>query len=572
MYASETGSAQALAEKLFATLRLHSRGSSCSITIMSIAELCIETLMEDSEESAIVYVMSTTGEGEVVTSMRSLWTKLLRANLPTDFLSDAAPFAIFGLGDSSYEKFNAAARKFRARLIQLGATEFVPNGSGDDQVDTELSFDRWSEDLLSTLVQRFPTVWTAEERPLDPPNAYIVSAPLTTSISTNVFKDVRKGRDMRVVTMKRLSAPGWNQDVRHFEFEDEEVYECGDVLNIWPLIDQNSVTAFLKVKYPSAVGSNTVTISPPHPYLPSIVTIDEIFSKYLDLNAVPSRFFFKQAAHFCSDPEEKEKMLEMASSAPDNAASYTTYCKRERRTYAEVLMDFASCDIPIAALIELMPPLRPRAFSISSSPSIHKGHIHITVALLEYITPWKRKKVGTCSAYLKTFVVDCKTSIRGFITKGSLKLPINPEVPMILIGTGTGCAPMRSIMYERTLQCKKLPSNKIRFYFGCRSSDFDFLYHDEWPSICETLCVAFSQQDKRRVPVLLARDGALLYDLLTNQKAYLYVSGSAKKMPADVRETVTQILMNHGEMQRDHAIKIIRVMERERRYIVEAWS
>jgi sulfite reductase alpha subunit-like flavoprotein len=294
--------------------------------------------------------------------------------------------------------------------------------------------------------------------------------------------------------------------------------------------------------------------------------------EYLDMNGLPTRFFFQQAAFFCSNPEDREKMLEMASSLLENAASYLTYCKRERRTYFDVLQDFASCSIPFAYLIELIPPLRSRAFSISSSPSVHKNQVHITVAILQYLTPYKRLKTGTCSSFLMSLNGDGSRFVRGFFTSGSLRIPAQLDAPVILIGTGTGCAPMRSLMFERSIRTAQLDSRYVRFYFGCRNSKTDFLYEDEWPQLCDQVSVAFSKEEQRRVPVLLARDSQIIYNDLVTNRGYCYVSGSAKRMPADVRETLVQIFCKEGNLSRDDAVKMIRTMEKERRYVVEAWS
>jgi len=385
---------------------------------------------------------------------------------------------------------------------------------------------------------------------------------------------------MACVANKRITAAEWNQDVRHIEFQHPNaslttpLYQPGDVLNIWPKNDLRQIHEFIHAKYPQFKPETVLSIDPRPAHVPSTVAVERLLQDYLDINGVPSRFFFQQAAFFCSNPEERDKMVEMASSDAENAASYITYCKRERRTYTEVLMDFASCDIPFSYLLQLIPPLRPRAYSISSSPTAHGTRIHVTVALLHYVTPWKRGKTGTCSAYLQT-LKEGEASIV-FITEGTLRLPKDPAAPLVLIGTGTGCAPMRSLMYERSAlrqqQQPTDPRKHITFYFGCRRDDSDYLYREEWPLICDAVHVAFSKQDNKRVPVLLARDEVELYRMLVEEDGYVYISGSAKRMPADVRETFVQIFGRVGELSREDAVKLVRHLEKERRYIVEAWS
>lgn len=82
-------------------------------------------------------MVSTTGQGDLPANATIFWKSLLRKKLPTHCLSQV-DFALFGLGDSSYEKFNWAARKFRKRILQLGANEAVPFGEGDERHDNGL--------------------------------------------------------------------------------------------------------------------------------------------------------------------------------------------------------------------------------------------------------------------------------------------------------------------------------------------------------------------------------------------------------------------------------------------------
>ena len=64
--------------------------------------------------------------------MTPLWNLLLRSDLPTDLFEDFS-FAVFGLGDSAYEKFCWPAKVLNARLRGLGAHEILARGEGDDQ-------------------------------------------------------------------------------------------------------------------------------------------------------------------------------------------------------------------------------------------------------------------------------------------------------------------------------------------------------------------------------------------------------------------------------------------------------
>ena len=83
-------------------------------------------------ETLVIFVVSTTGSGQEPRTMATLWNMLLRSDLPNDFLDDMH-FAVFGLGDSAYEKFCWPAKKLSRRLVGLGATQICHRGEGDDQ-------------------------------------------------------------------------------------------------------------------------------------------------------------------------------------------------------------------------------------------------------------------------------------------------------------------------------------------------------------------------------------------------------------------------------------------------------
>lgn len=71
---------------------------------------------------------------------------------------------------------------------------------------------------------------------------------------------------------------------------------------------------------------------------------------------------------------ENEKLQEMAS--PEGQEMMYDYLNRPKRTILELLADFphATAHIPYPLLFELFTPIRPRAFSIASSPEVSKPY------------------------------------------------------------------------------------------------------------------------------------------------------------------------------------------------------
>ena len=75
-------------------------------------------------------------------------------------------------------------------------------------------------------------------------------------------------------------------------------------------------------------------------------------------------------------------------------------CLSAGRTVLEALEDFPSAQVPLQWLLQIVPRLQPRYFSIASSQAAHPGQVHILAALVDYQTPHRRRKRGVCSAWL----------------------------------------------------------------------------------------------------------------------------------------------------------------------------
>ena len=143
LYATETGNAQDAADYIARECRricFQCRVESVdSYSLVRSHQLVIIYTINRSlfqtdliSENIVVFVVSTTGSGVEPRSMTPLWTNLLRSDLPPDTFEDL-PYTVFGLGDTSYEKFCWAAKKLSRRLQSLGATEFYERGEGDEQ-------------------------------------------------------------------------------------------------------------------------------------------------------------------------------------------------------------------------------------------------------------------------------------------------------------------------------------------------------------------------------------------------------------------------------------------------------
>jgi len=298
-------------------------------------------------------------------------------------------------------------------------------------------------------------------------------------------------------------------------------------------------------------------------------------------SASPRRYFFEVMSFFATAEHEKEKLQYFAS--PEGRDDLYQYNQKESRTVLEVLEDFPSVQMPFEWLVQLTPPLKKRAFSISSSPLAHPNQIHLTVSIVSWLTPFKRTRHGLCSTWLAGLNPRKDNLIPCWIRQGSLPPP-HPSVPLVLIGPGTGCAPFRAFVEERAAETVAEPTAPVLFFFGCRNQDNDFLYKDFWLTHAQDegvlsskkgggLFVAFSRDQPQKVYVQhkIKEQSARVWNLLLSGAA-VYIAGSSTKMPADVTAALEEVICKEHGVKKEDASKWLRDLERVGRFNIETWS
>jgi NADPH-ferrihemoprotein reductase len=165
------------------------------------------------------------------------------------------------------------------------------------------------------------------------------------------------------------------------------------------------------------------------------------------------------------------------------------------------------------------------------------------------------------------------------IRRSKFRLPRNPSTPVIMIGPGTGVAPFRGFVQERALQARggKKIGRTILFY-GCRKSDEDFLYKDEWETYSSSftkgefsLFTAFSREDPLRkiyVQDMIRSCADELKELILNQNAHVYVCGDASRMAKDVTRAIGEGIDGSVEGSSDAYLKN---MKTEGRWSEDVW-
>ena len=197
------------------------------------------------------------------------------------------------------------------------------------------------------------------------------------------------------------------------------------------------------------------------------LSLNTLATQYWDLSAIPRPRAFELLGINCTNELEKEKLIEFTTA--EGQQDLFTYANRPRRTILEVLNDFphSTAQLTLPILFELLDPIKPRSFSIASSPL--SGKLEILVAIVEYKTNLKAPRMGLCSNWLNKITNGQK--IRIVIKKGTLRWPKNDE-PIVMVGPGTGLAPFRSLLQHKQATWNK--KDLLTLFFGCRNDKGDF--------------------------------------------------------------------------------------------------
>ncbi|XP_030631210.1 NADPH-dependent diflavin oxidoreductase 1 [Chanos chanos] len=589
LYGSQTGTAQDTAERI----GRQAQRRRLTVRVEALDSYNVANLIS---QSLVVFVCSTTGQGDPPDNMKNFWRFLFRKSLPAGSLC-RLDCAVLGLGDSSYPKFNFVAKKLYKRLLQLGANALLPVGLADDQHD--LGPDGVIDPWLVSFWQRALSLYPApaglsplrDDQPLPPRYVFTFLDDITDKPpERQTPPPERQGPPSsahpflaRMVSNQRVTDPSHFQDVRHIEFDitgSNIEFSAGDVVMMRPRNSQEDVEQFCQLlrldpdRHFTLTPTDSSVVSVPS-LLPQPCTIRCLVESFLDIAAVPRRSFFELLATFATNELEREKLSEFCSAQGQD--DLFAYCNRPRRTALEVLADFphTTAELSVDHLLDLFPEIQPRSFSIASSLLAHPNQIHILLAVVEYKTRLYKPRKGLCSSWLAGLApTQGEVYVPLWVKKGGLKFPKDPDTPVIMVGPGTGVAPFRAAIQERISQGKT--ANIL--FFGCRSESKDFYCRAEWEEKVRagqlTLFTAFSrdQEDKVYVQHRVREHGKLLWDLIANKNAFFYIAGNAKQMPTGVCDALKDVFRVEGSMSENEAQEMLDAMEKAGRFQSETWA
>jgi len=361
-------------------------------------------------------------------------------------------------------------------------------------------------------------------------------------------------------------------------------YEIGDALGVYGHNEAEAVSKFLEFYRLDPKQIIAIPIKDKHAPKGKVQlrTIEQVFVQYLDIFGRPSKRFYESMADLASDPAEKEVLSYLCSPAGN-----IEFKRRvaETTTFFDLLKEFPSFHPPIQELVKLIPPIKPRHYSIASSNNVHPDSVHLLVVTVEWETPSGKKGKGLCTRYLEQLKPGQSVTVS--LKPSVMHLPPKPETPVVMAGLGTGMAPFRAFIEERAYQKSKgLSVGPLVLYFGSRFRGMEYLYGEELEAYHEEdwtngnngsrllthLRLAFSRDQHEKVYIQhkIAEDKDIMNDYLLSQKGHFYLCGPT--WPAgDVFDAIAESFSMCNNLPLEKAKELIAEMKEHERYVLEVY-
>lgn len=359
---------------------------------------------------------------------------------------------------------------------------------------------------------------------------------------------------------RMLNKSGSGKDTRHLVVDiggSGLAYCSGDSLGVYPKNPPAAVEAILRAM--DCRGDEPV----PGRVEGQTVPFREALSSGYTLSG-PSRKFLQAVADKATDSEEKEALKKIQE--PEQREACREFL--ENREFIDFLEEFPSARFTPEELVGHMKKLSPRLYSIASSPAKYPEEVHLTVAVVRYVTNG-RKRSGVCSTFLADRVPVGEAGLPVFVSSSHFRMPEDGNTDLIMVGPGTGVAPFRAFLQEREATGAK---GRNWLFFGDQRRATDFLYEEEFfvwqrDGCLHRLSTAFSRDQSFKIYVQdrMREQGAELWSWLQGGAA-LYVCGDASRMAKDVDLALHDIVEKHGGKTPAEAKEWVRQLKKDKRY------
>ena len=360
----------------------------------------------------------------------------------------------------------------------------------------------------------------------------------------------------RMLVNRRLSGPESEKDTRHFELDLTGwglSFEVGDSLAVYPSNDAELVDEIIRTL--GATSDEKV----PRPKGETTTLREALLGDYSITRPTPK--FLRAIAQRASAAPTLSYLL-----APDRKQDLETYL------WGMEIIDFIS-EHPSARFtpqefVGLLTKLQPRLYSVASSLNAYPDQVHFIVDVVRYESNGRLRK-GVASSFLAERADDVPVPVFPSVAK-HFHLPDDPDVPIIMVGPGTGVAPFRAYLQERQATGAK---GKNWLFFGAQHESCDFAYGDEFKVYLKEgpltrLDCAWSRDQAQKIYVQhkMTENAAEIWRWIDTEGAHFFVCGDAKRMAKDVDAVLRKIVQEQGGKSVDQANEYVEKLKSDKRY------
>jgi sulfite reductase (NADPH) flavoprotein alpha-component len=535
LYGSETGNSAGLASELGDALRKEGLTG-------AVIDMANYKTRQLKNERDLLIITSTHGEGDPPATALDFFEYIEGSKAPS---LDGIRYAVLALGDSTYDQYCDAGKRLDHRLAELGALRLV------DRVDCDVDFEDAAAEWILTVTQKLKKTSdgqqiggrAADAAPQSKTSAAIIDQrhPFQASIIENIV----------------LTGRGSSKETRHIEMSVEGSglrFEPGDALGIIPRNDPRLVNDLLETLRLPADCEVSVR--------DKAISLGQALTEDYEITVGTTRFI-NQWADLTGDDE----LIALRGKEQAEARSEFLFQNHIIDIVRRYPVDGIDPDTFVAGLRTM----RPRLYSVASSPSFAPDEVHLTVATVRFELNGEPRS-GIATGYLAD---HCASSARVPVyiqPNPRFRLPAD-DTPILMIGAGTGVAPYRAFLQEREVRGA---SGRSWLVFGDRNFHTDFLYQTEWQQwlkegLLTRMQVAFSRDEKKKsyVQHRLAESARDVYGWF-EEGASIYVCGGRELAPA-IHTTLIDVLKQEGGYSDVSAAEYLGEMQSDRRYQVDVY-
>ncbi|CAF1196954.1 unnamed protein product [Rotaria sp. Silwood1] len=474
-------------------------------------------------------------------------------------------YAVFGAGHHDWVNTYQKIPIYIDEMIEKnGGKRIIERGAGDSAGDFYGAFESWKENLFQVLRK-------------DTDEQNVISEEKLSIEIVNSKRNFGQITDSGILLKNKVlvEANKIVLTIRHLEIKlpKGQTYHTGDYLAILPSNPIEIVYRVLK-RFNLSTDTQVKIHSSTNTFFPTNYPVSafDILSGYVELAQPISKKQVETLAALCKNEKEQMQLNNLGGDA------YEIEILNKRLSILDILELYSSCELSFAQYLRMLPSLRVRQYSISSSPLWNSEVVTLTFDILN--TPalsGSGQYIGVASNYLANLKEGDQVSCSVRASNVRFHPPEDTKVPIVMIAAGTGIAPFRAFIQERAAQlvCGREIGPTI-LYYGCRS-DEDFLYSnelDKWSKLgAVQVKSVFSRQANNKnkyVQDLLWEDRNEIANLYCNG-ARFYTCGSAKKVGASVKTCFTKIIAEIKQCDEEEAAKILEEISLDR-YSVDVFA